>query len=563
MGVEEGTINSEGAEIGEEIKCFKIEPVNNGFGSEFANDSGDGSSGASESLRTYKRRRQLRSSSNTEVQDGGKASIDQVTLPFTDHCASLNDSNYRLQRKWRNVVLENMHQFLSGDEGGIRRCIQDALVFHQENDCNVTVKDSDTCHEDKQNCSPQAGQIPNGNQHTAEELEGVISNGSYKELNPKTTTESLINSRMKEGEYEQSPMLFTSDIQEVWRKLQGLGSEIISLAKSLSNITSASCSEQVGCSVGSAEKEKHEFCTRESETLAKPEQIEACGVFKVCTCRYCGEKADGKDCFVCDSCEEMYHVACIEPAVKMIPRKSWYCASCTSNGMGSPHENCVICNRLNAPRTLNSNVADENYNEHFETFTELEENSNCSVGNRLQLSLGSKTRHVCKICGGNFVKGEKLRSCEHPYCPNKYYHVRCLTMKQLKTYCSRWYCPSCLCRACLADKDDDKIVLCDGCDAAYHIYCMKPPRTSIPSGKWFCRKCDAGIQRIQRAKRAYESKLKMKGIGGKMAYGNLELSRNQGEKEESDRSRGGMDMLLSAASTLHFEEKLNATRKKS
>ncbi|TYI82929.1 hypothetical protein E1A91_D05G255500v1 [Gossypium mustelinum] len=494
-----------------------------------------------------------------------------------------------------------MHQFLSDDEGGIRRCIQDALLFHQENGCNVTVKDSDTCHEDKQNCSPQAGQIPNGTQHTAEKLEGVIiSNGSYKELNPQTTTErcqrvffdviisekfttlcklllenfqgikldnlfhlSLINSRMKEGAYEQSPMLFTSDIQEVWRKLQGLGSEIISLAKSLSNITSASCSEQVGCSGGSAEKEKHEFCTRESETLAKPEQIEACGVFKVFTCRYCGEKADGKDCFVCDSCEEMYHVACIEPAVKMIPRKSWYCASCTGNGMGSPHENCVICNRLNAPRTLNSNVADENYNEHFETFTELEENSNCSVGNGLQLSPGSKTRRVCKICGGNFVKGEELRSCEHPYCPNKYYHVRCLTMKQLKTYCSRWYCPSCLCRACLADKDDDKIVLCDGCDAAYHIYCMKPPRTSIPSGKWFCRKCDAGIQRIQRAKRAYESKLKMKGVGGKMAYGNLELSPNQREKEESDRSRGGMDMLLSAASTLHFEEKLNATRKKS
>ncbi|MFQ6639834.1 hypothetical protein Gotur_015236, partial [Gossypium turneri] len=190
MGAEEGTINSEGAEIGEEIKCFKIEPVNNGFGSEFANDSGDGSSGASENLRTYKRRRQLRSSSNLEVQDGGRASIDQVSLPFTDHCASLNDSNYRLQRKWRNVVLENMHQFLSDDEGGIRRCIQDALLFHQENDCNVTVKDSDTCHEDKQNCSPQTGQIPNGTQHTAEKLEGVIiSNGSYKELNPQTTTE--------------------------------------------------------------------------------------------------------------------------------------------------------------------------------------------------------------------------------------------------------------------------------------------------------------------------------------------------------------------------------------
>ncbi|KHG16100.1 Cysteine--tRNA ligase [Gossypium arboreum] len=238
MGVEEGTINSEGAEIGEEIKCFKIEPVNNGFGSEFANDSGDGSSGASESLRTYKRRRQLRSSSITEVQDGGRASIDQmessawrlsyeyeqkVTLPFTDHCASLNDSNYRLQRKWRNVVLENMHQFLSGDEGGIRRCIQDALVFHQENDCNVTVKDSDTCHEDKQNCSPQAGQIPNGNQHTAEELEEkftslcklLLENFQGIKLDNLFHL-SLINSRMKDGEYERSPMLFASDIQEAF-----------------------------------------------------------------------------------------------------------------------------------------------------------------------------------------------------------------------------------------------------------------------------------------------------------------------------------------------------------
>ncbi|MBA0623902.1 hypothetical protein Godav_009337, partial [Gossypium davidsonii] len=154
MGVEEGTRNGEGAEIVEEIKCFKSEPVNNEFGSLFVNDSGDGSSGASEILRTYKRRRQLRSTSNIEVQDGGRASTDQlksflivdldyglkninlfsirwkalpgdypmsmsrrtvglfdlfnmlrdsnfceqVTLPFTDHCASLNDSNYRLQR---------------------------------------------------------------------------------------------------------------------------------------------------------------------------------------------------------------------------------------------------------------------------------------------------------------------------------------------------------------------------------------------------------------------------------------------------------------------------------
>ncbi|XVE95570.1 hypothetical protein REPUB_Repub02eG0109600 [Reevesia pubescens] len=603
MGVEKGTSNGEGTECGEEILYVKSEPVDNGFGFDFVNDSGDGSSGASESFRTYKRRRQLRSSSKIKMQDGRRASTDQAALPGRDHCASLNDSNYCLQRKWRNVVLEHMHQLLSGDEGGIQRCIQDALFFHRENGCNMIVKDSDASYEDGQKYSLQAGRIPNGTKHTVDGLEGVISNGSLKESNPQTTTEmcqrvffdviisekftslckllfdnfqgikldslfdlSVIHLRMKDGVYEHSPMLFSSDIQRVWRKLQEIGTRIVSLAKSLSNISSTSYSEQVGCSGGAAEEEKHEFCTRESESHAKQEPTEACGVYKVCTCRHCGQKADGKDCLVCDSCEEMYHVACIEPAVKKIPPKSWYCSSCSANGIGSPHENCVICQRLNAPKTLNNNVADENYNANCETLTELEENSNCSVDNGLQLSLGSKNSCVCKICGSDVEKGEKFRSCEHPYCPNKYYHVRCLTMKQLKSYCSRWYCPSCLCRTCLVDKDDDKIVLCDSCNDAYHIYCLKPPRTSIPRGKWFCRKCDAGIQQIRRAKRVYqnlENKLKMKGIGGKMVCDNQEMSPNHGDKEDSDKSRGGVDMLLTAASTLHFEERLNAIQMKS
>ncbi|GMI78373.1 hypothetical protein like AT1G77250 [Hibiscus trionum] len=577
MGLEEGTSNGEGTEYGEEIKCFNCEPVDNGFGYECMNDSGDGSSGASESFRTYKRRRQLSSSSKVKVQYGGKASTNQVALPGTDHCASLNDKNYRQQRKWRNVVLEHMHQLLSGDEGGIQRCIQDALLFHRENGCNVTFKDS-------------------------EELEAVISNGSFKESKPPTTTEmcqrvffeviisekftslckllfdnfqgikldslfhlSLMNSRMKDGAYEQSPMLFSSDIQQIWRKLQEIGTEIVSLAKSLSNISSTSYREKIGCSGVAVEEEKREFCAREPEYLVKLEQTEACDVYKVCTCRHCGEEAYGKDCLACDSCEVIFHVACIKPAVKEIPPKVWYCASCTAKGIGSPHENCVVCERLNAPGTLYKDVADENHNANCETFTEPGENSNCSFDQGPQLQQQSKNQHDCKICGSAIQQGEELRSCEHPFCPHKYYHVRCLTIRQLKSYCSVWYCPSCLCRTCLINKDDDQIILCDGCDAGYHMYCLRPPKTSVPSGTWFCRKCDAGIQRIRRAKRAYqnrEKKLKRKGEGGKPEYINLGTSRNQKNEEESDRSRGGVDMLLTAASTLHLEEKLNSIQMK-
>ncbi|KAK8636119.1 hypothetical protein V6N13_004828 [Hibiscus sabdariffa] len=78
MGLEEGTSSGEGTGCGEGIKCFNSEPVDNRFGYECMNDSGDGSSGSSESFLTYKRCRRLSLSSKVKVQNGGKASTDQV-----------------------------------------------------------------------------------------------------------------------------------------------------------------------------------------------------------------------------------------------------------------------------------------------------------------------------------------------------------------------------------------------------------------------------------------------------------------------------------------------------
>ncbi|KAH0693754.1 hypothetical protein KY285_020851 [Solanum tuberosum] len=48
------------------------------------------------------------------------------------------------------------------------------------------------------------------------------------------------------------------------------------------------------------------------------EQAETYGVDKRCACQCCGEKekADGGDSLACDSCEEIYHLSCVEPTVK-------------------------------------------------------------------------------------------------------------------------------------------------------------------------------------------------------------------------------------------------------
>ncbi|OIW00697.1 hypothetical protein TanjilG_09666 [Lupinus angustifolius] len=204
---------------------------------------------------------------------------------------------------------------------------------------------------------------------------------------------------------------------------------------------------------------------------------------------------------------------------------------------------------------LNNVVGDESFAMNEEILNELEENSICTDDDGIEVSIDGKNTPNCKICGYD-VDGEKVKTCGHPVCPNKYYHVSCLTSKQLKSYSHCWYCPSCLCRVCFTDQDDDKIVLCDGCDHAYHIYCMKPPRTSIPKGNWFCKKCDAGIQAIRRAKKAYESN-KRRRTEDDVSKPSVNPEKKCSNKHARQLEKGGgMDMLLTAANTLNLEENL-------
>jgi hypothetical protein len=34
-----------------------------------------------------------------------------------------------------------------------------------------------------------------------------------------------------------------------------------------------------------------------------------------------------------------------------------------------------------------------------------------------------------------------------------------------------------------------EMLLCDGCDHGYHMFCLEPPLVAVPKGDWFCPGC--------------------------------------------------------------------------
>ena len=45
------------------------------------------------------------------------------------------------------------------------------------------------------------------------------------------------------------------------------------------------------------------------------------------------------------------------------------------------------------------------------------------------------------------------------------------------------------CQLCHCGDNEDSLLLCDGCDKGYHMYCFKPPLEDVPDGDWYCYEC--------------------------------------------------------------------------
>ncbi|XP_051974150.1 lysine-specific demethylase 5A-like [Xyrauchen texanus] len=66
-----------------------------------------------------------------------------------------------------------------------------------------------------------------------------------------------------------------------------------------------------------------------------------------------------------------------------------------------------------------------------------------------------------------------------------------LKMRPCKEILEVNYIDMYMCMACGQGNEEERLLLCDGCDDSYHTFCLIPPLQDVPKGDWRCPKCVA------------------------------------------------------------------------
>uniref|UniRef100_A0A673YMC2 [histone H3]-trimethyl-L-lysine(4) demethylase n=1 Tax=Salmo trutta TaxID=8032 RepID=A0A673YMC2_SALTR len=93
------------------------------------------------------------------------------------------------------------------------------------------------------------------------------------------------------------------------------------------------------------------------------------------------------------------------------------------------------------------------------------------------------------------VSGKSRIRCNLRYDPNGDGPCTKMTMRLRRNLSNPQFVDSFVCRMCGRGDEDEKLLLCDGCDDNYHTFCLLPPLTEAPKGNWRCPKCVAECKR--------------------------------------------------------------------
>lgn len=230
-------------------------------------------------------------------------------------------------------------------------------------------------------------------------------------------------------------------------------------------------------------------------------------------CNVCAQDVSMGQMVSCTDCHMTVHLACYGLSNVRNGGRDWRCDWCrrapaTLRNQGDMRlQKCVMCPVRGGPLKSTDD-------RRFAHITCALYNPICTFGRTHQLSpiLGADRavadskegngERPCSICG---LKNGALIRCHesgcdevfHPMCARVYGATMTTRMSEsggveFVSYCMNHGSLS-SCKVCGKGDRPENILLCDNCDAEYHIDCLDPPLKSIPEHEWFCPQCAPAI----------------------------------------------------------------------
>ncbi|GMI25825.1 hypothetical protein TeGR_g8118 [Tetraparma gracilis] len=220
-------------------------------------------------------------------------------------------------------------------------------------------------------------------------------------------------------------------------------------------------------------------------------------------CRVCER---GGDLICCDTCSLAFHLQCIRPVQKVVPRGQWNCMWCVSSSIGISH---VKKNRVASVVKIAERAVRE-----MERMKSEGEASAAPAGAAAPAAPAAASAQPAGAAGHS-RSGRKRKAPKNfdpeagpasawghaaPAAPpvasaspkaspmlrrKGYSCAACLDNRAVRI------CLSCACRVCFGKHDQAEVLLCDGCDAEYHVGCVRPPMEEMPGedDDWYCPTC--------------------------------------------------------------------------
>ena len=232
-------------------------------------------------------------------------------------------------------------------------------------------------------------------------------------------------------------------------------------------------------------------------------------------CECCHGVHDENKILLCDGCDKGWHLYCLVPKKRSIPKNDWFCVSCVEAKNNPPPvveeqaptasvdleyfetrgeeeaEDCEIeigssmksrTPIIDAKEEGASSVVPKGKN--YATQGKVSENFTQSIPSMPILN-DTATNVAVEGQDDEADNGEEALSHESKPVEN------CLSDLPVVP---DGLAPGDYCECCHGVHDESKILLCDGCDKGWHLYCLVPKKRSIPKNDWFCSECKSSTK---------------------------------------------------------------------